>query len=351
MPSDQPDPAGTVWLCRPGEADDPCTFPQQATVVPARGPRSLQNGSTSASSKFDCFYVYPTVSRQKSANANLKIQAGEVGAAIAQASRFSSVCQVWAPMYQQRTAASLAKGLGAAPAADAVAYGSVLSGWKDYLTNYNDGRPIIFIGHSQGSAMLIRLLASQVDPNATLRARTVVVIIPGGNVTVPSGESVGGTFHNLPVCTSAGQAGCVIAYSSFPTQPPKNSLFGRPGQGVSLQSGQKASKGLQVACVDPAAIGGGSAGLDPYFVTPTAKPPPPPVTTPWVTYPGLYSASCKHAGGASWLQVDTLDRAGRPVVTQSPSRQWGYHGSDINLALGNLVNDVQAAESTFATGH
>lgn len=350
VPSGQPDGAGTVWLCRPGQANNPCNFPPQATVVPARGPRTVQNGSATTSSKFDCFYVYPTVSRQKSANANLKIQAGEVGAAISQASRFSSVCQVWAPMYAQRTAASLAQGLGAAPGADAAAYASLLSGWKDYLANDNDGRPIVFIGHSQGSAMLIRLLASQVDPNPALRTRTVVAILPGGNVTVPAGKPVGATFRHLPVCTSARQAGCVIAYSSFPAQPPKNSLFGRPGQGVSLQSGQRASKGLRVACVNPAALGGGTAGLNPYFVTLTAKPPPPPVTTPWVTYPGLYSATCTYRGGASWLNVRTLVRAGRPVVTQSPGPTWGYHAVDINLALGNLVNDVRAAESTYAFG-
>ena len=350
MPSGHPDAAGTVWLCRPGLANNPCNFPQQATVVPARGSRTLQRGPASTTSKFDCFYVYPTVSTQKSANANLTIQAGEVGAAIAQASRFSSVCQVWAPMYTQRTAASLAKGLGSAPGADAVAYASVLAGWKDYLANDNDGRPIVFIGHSQGSAMLIRLLASQVDPNPALRARTVVAILPGGNVTVPVGKPVGATFRRLPLCTSAGQAGCVIAYSSFPNQPPKNSLFGRPGQGVSLQSGQRASRGLRVACVNPAAIGGGTAGLTPYFVTPTAKPPPPPVTTPWVTYPGLYAAACRYTGGASWLQVNTLVRAGRPVVTQSQGTQWGYHVDDINLALGNLVKDVQAAESTYSSG-
>ncbi len=115
--------------------------------------------------------MYPTVSTEKTVNANLKIQAGRGGRrCIEQASRFSSVCQVWAPMYTQRTATSLAEGLGAAPGADAVAYASVLSGWKDYLANDNDGRPIVFIGHSQGSAMLIRLLASQVDPNPGLRA-------------------------------------------------------------------------------------------------------------------------------------------------------------------------------------
>jgi DUF3089 family protein len=341
----------TVWLCRPGQADDPCTAPQAATVVPATGARTVQNGQVDPASKFDCFYVYPTVSSQKSANANLTVQPAEVGAATAQVSRFSSVCRVWAPMYRQRTSTSLLSGLGANPEADTVAYQSVLSGWKDYLAHDNHGRPIIFIGHSQGAAMLIRLLANQVDPNAKLRARTVVAILAGGNVTVPTGKTVGSTFRHIPLCTAVAQTGCVIAYSSFPVQPPANSNFGVPGQGVSLQSGQTATGGVQVACVNPAAIAGGISTLTPYFLSATSTPSPPPLTTPWVTYPGLYTASCQHAGTATWLNVGTADVAGRPVVTESLGPTWGYHLDDINLTLGNLVNDVKAQESAYSAHH
>ena len=68
----------------------------------------------------------------------------------------------------------------------------------------------------------------------------VSAIIAGGNVAVPIGRDVGSTFKHLPLCTSTGQTSCVIAYSSFPELPPADSLFGRPGQGVSLQSGQTA---------------------------------------------------------------------------------------------------------------
>jgi hypothetical protein len=71
------------------------------------------------------------------------------------------------------------------------------------------------------------------------------------------------------------------------------------------------------------------------------------VSTPWVTYPDLYSASCQHADGATWLQIDTLSAAGRPVVTETLGPTWGLHVDDVNLALGNLVNDVQAAERTY----
>ena len=343
--------SSTVWLCRPGQADDPCTAPQTATVIPASGARTVQNGHTNPASRFDCFYVYPTVSREKSANANLTVQPAEVDAAIAQVSRFSSVCRVWAPMYHQVTVTALTSGLAANPQPDTVAYDSVLSGWKDYLAHDNHGRPIIFIGHSQGSAMLIRLLSSQVDPNPKLRARTVVAILAGGNVTVPTGKAVGATFHHLPLCTAASQTGCVIAYSSFPSQPPVNSLFGVPGQGVSLQSGQQETAGVQVACVNPASIAGGSSLLTPYFLSATSTPAPPPLATPWVTYPGLYTASCQHTGTATWLNVGTADVAGRPVVTEALGPTWGYHLVDINLTLGNLVDDVRAQESAYSAHH
>jgi hypothetical protein len=341
----------TQWLCRPGQAKDPCVAPLAATVVPASGPRTLQSGQDAPESKFDCFYVYPTVSTEHSDNANLTVQPAEVAAAMSQASRFSQVCRVWAPMYRQRTAGSLAKGLGADPHADAVAYDSVLSAWKDYLAHDNHGRPVIFIGHSQGAAMLIRLLASQVDPSSGLRSRTVVAILAGGNVTVPAGKTVGATFDHLPLCAASDQTACVIAYSSFPSEPPADSNFGRPGQGVSLQSGQTQTQGVDVACVNPASIGGGSATLDPYFPTAASTPPPPPVTTPWVTYPDLYSGSCEQAGGATWLQVGTTTVGGRPVVTQSLGPTWGYHADDINLTLGNLINDVRAEEAAYASRH
>ncbi len=343
------DAAGTVWLCRPGLVRDPCQHNLATTSVPAVGPRATTSATPAADPAFDCFYVYPTVSTQSTENANLDVQASEVGVAIAQAAPFSQVCRVWAPMYRQRTAASLRRGLGGDPIADEVAYRSLLAGWKDYLHHFNDGRPVIFIGHSQGAAMLIRLLSSQVDPNPGLRSRTVSAILAGGNVAVPTGRAVGATFTHLPLCASTSDTGCVIAYSSFPRRPPADSDFGRPGQGVSLQSGQTATAGVQVACVNPADLGGGSAPLDPLFLTATQRGVSPAVATPWVTFPNLYTAGCRSADGASWLQVTTTAGPGdvRPTVTETLGPAWGYHSDDINLALGNLVNDVRLQEAAF----
>jgi hypothetical protein len=343
-----PDPAGVTWLCRPGLAGDPCLYPEGATSVAADGTKTVLPTEPASRSAFDCFYVYPTVTASAStSNTGTAVSAAEEGAAVAQASRFSQVCRVWAPTYRQRTSASLAIGFGNDPQADLVSYNSLLAGWRDYLAHYNDGRPIIFIGHSQGAANVIRLLRSQVDDDSRLRARLVSAIILGGNVQVPVGKTVGGTFAHIPACTRDGQTGCVIAYSSFSTVPPADSLFGRPGQGVSLQSGQKATRGQQVLCTNPAALGSEApASLTPYFVSSASR-----TGEPWVTYPGLYTGACESKGGATWLQITARPGDSRPVVMPTLGPTWGLHADDVNLTIGNLVSDVLAQEASYGAEH
>jgi hypothetical protein len=308
-------------------------------------------------SAFDCFYVYPTVSTEKSANASLAVGSAETAVAVAQASPFSQVCSVWAPIYRSATASSVDRGLAGNTAVlrstFTVAYNSVLAGWRDFLAHDDDGKPIVLIGDSQGAAILIHLIATQIEHDPSVLGRLLVTIIAGGNLQVPSGATVGATFSDLPLCSSPTQTGCAIAYSTFPSQPPADSLFGRPGQGVSLQSGQTAKRDQQVACVNPAALGGGPAELSPFFLTATEPPLTPAVSTHWVTYPSLYAAACASSGGATWLQVTDLAASGdpRPVVQQTLGPRWGYHADDINLALGDLVRDVAGDEAAWTQAH
>jgi len=328
---------------------DPCLYPDGATSVAADGAKTVVLAAAAPQSAFDCFYVYPTVTASAAtSNTGTAVTPALEGAAVAQASRFSQVCNVWAPTYRQRTSASLNEGLGSDPAADQISYQSLLEGWRDYLAHDNHGRPVIFIGHSQGAANLIRLLRAQVDGNPALRARMVSAIILGGNVQVPVGKTVGGTFAHIPACTKASETGCVIAYSSFSSPPPAGSFFARPGQGVSLQSDQKTARGQQVVCTNPAALGetGAAAPLTPYFVSSTRS-----TGEPWVTYPGLYTGTCERAGGATWLQIETSAGDSRPVVTPTLGPNWGLHLDDVNLALGNLVNDVTAEETAYSAHH
>ena len=228
------------------------------------------------------------------------------------------------------------------------AYESIKAGFEDFLTHELDGRPFVVIGDSQGAAMLNMLLGRLVDDVPALRSRLVTAIILGGNVEVPAGELVGGTFKHIPACSRLGETGCVIAYSSFPSTPPADSLFGRPGQGVSLQSGQTATQGLQVVCVNPAALSGGPAALGPVFPSLLRA-----VSTPWVSYPGLYTARCEQSDGASWLNVTkaTGPADHRPTVTENLGPAYGYHAWDLSLAQDNLVSDVAAAEITWTHDH
>lgn len=338
----------TVWLCEPGHLPDPCTASLDATSVSGSGVLRYQPAAPAKSPKADCFYVYPTASPEKTINSDLTIQPAERSVARQEASRFSTVCRVWAPMYRQVTLKGLQAGDAVIPKYVHIALSSLESAFEDYLTHYNDGRPIVFIGHSQGAAMLILMLEQKVDDDPALRGRMLSAVLLGGNVEVRKGRLVGGSFEHIPACTSRSELHCVLAYSSFLTQPPADSLFGIPGQGVSLQSFQTRRRGLEVVCTNPADLSGGrqeSAPLSPYF----RGGPPGLHGSAWYTFPGLYRAGCRTKGDATWLQVTPTPAKGdkRPIVTQSLGPTWGLHLYDVDLALGDLVADVRAEIAAY----
>jgi hypothetical protein len=328
-------------------ASNPCETSLDATVVSKSNVHTVQHAAAAANPPIDCFYVYPTVSAQKTAVATLRVDPEERAIAVTQAARFSQVCRVYAPIYRQATLAAITGGVKSSGRLGVdVGYRDVVAAWNDYLAHDNHGRGVVLIGHSQGSAVLIQLIKSQIDGNPAVRSRLVSAILLGGNVTVPVGRDVGGAFQHIPVCRSNTQTGCVIAYSSFLDPPPANSLFGRAGTG--LRTGAAGAHDLQVACVNPAAPAGGSALLQSYF--PTLKFPGPlgavsgavpAAPTPWVAYPDRYRAQCMSANGATWLQITPVPGDARPVVAQTLGPTWGLHLYDVNLAVGDLVTMVR----------
>ena len=334
-----------MWLCQPGAADNPCDADLAATAVLTGGARHREPLPRPVPTALDCFYVYPTVSGQQTANANLTVEQAERDVAVAQAARLSPACRVWAPMYRQRTVHDLFNLAhdAAGSAENQIALASLRAAWRDYLAHDNGGRRVVLIGHSQGAAMLIRLIRSDIDPDPAVRRRLALALLLGGNVTVADGRRIGGSFQNIPLCDHQGQSGCIIAYSSFPSEPPAFSFFGRPGTGVSALSGETATN-RQVACVNPAAVGSrGVAGLHPYVPT-AALPASLRAATPWVSFPGRLRAQCRHAGNATWLEVTPTSgrRADVPLLGQNLGPAWGYHVVDVTLALGDLVADVAA---------
>jgi hypothetical protein len=341
-----PASARTVWLCKPGLAQNPCLAPLTTTLIDANGPAGVERTRRARRPAIDCFYVYPTVSGQPTVSADREIEAEQRAIARQQASRFSRVCRPFAPMYRQLTLAGIVRPEGIPPEAARRAYRDVRAAWREYLARHNRGRGVVLVGHSQGTYMLRELVTREIDTRPRVRRRLVSALLIGGNVLVRKGRPAGGDFRNVGACRAARQTGCVIAYSAFSDIPSADAVFGRATTGFPGAGGDPAK--LEVLCTNPASLGGGAGALRTLFRTErfpgllgTLAGDPPAAPTPWAALPGRFTARCRNEGGASWLHVTPVAGDPRPVVNQTLGPGWGLHLYDMNLALGDLVEVVR----------
>ena len=97
----------STWLCLPGRMDV-CSTPLATTALNPNGYGSTGRSSVAKDPPVDCFYVYPTVSRDSGLNSDMRAGADERIMAETQFARFASVCRPFAPIYRQMTVASIA---------------------------------------------------------------------------------------------------------------------------------------------------------------------------------------------------------------------------------------------------
>ncbi|MGA9774198.1 MAG: DUF3089 domain-containing protein [Blastocatellia bacterium] len=351
-----------TWLCRPGQ-QDACAVDLTTTVVAASGKLKRETWAANPKAAIDCFYVYPTVSNDATPNSDMSAGPEEKTVVRAQLARFGSECRIYAPLYRQVTLTALRSAVAGKPmnADRAMVYNDVADAWKHYLEHDNQGRGVVLIGHSQGSGVLTQLIRNEIDGKPA-QERIVSALLLGTNLSVPKGKDVGGAFKNMPLCHSAAQTGCVIAYASFRANvpPPANSRFGK------VQSAD-----MEAACVNPAALGGGSGELHAYLnasgrsiASMAAEPrpwvtPAQPINTPFVSVPGMLTAECVSNEKGSYLAVTVHADAADPRADDIPGdivangqvqADWGLHLIDVNLAIGNLVDIVgRQAKSYLAT--
>jgi len=332
------------WLCRPGMAENQCQVNSlDAISIGADGSSVAEAFVGSDDHPYDCFYVYPTVHLAGDGTAEIMDDVlRENDALLNQAARFGDRCRMFAPLYRQvwlTTSTDRGK-------FGEVGYRDVKAAWDDYLANHNGGRNVVVMGHSQGASMVTRLMQEEIDPNPTLRARLITALLIGGSVFVPRGEVVGGSFQNIPVCTTDAQTGCVLAYRSYgePTPPTEgsNSLSSTDNDRV---------------CTNPAALGGGEGRLSGFYVTTSSSQPIyfgivdlPLTGAPFVKWPDLYVAECvPDADGFTYLQIKYRPLPGgvRPDVINythpalAPSFL-GTHILDVQFGMGDLLGLVAA---------
>lgn len=337
------------WLCRPGRKDA-CAVDLTTTIVSAEGNLKEEKFTPNPKAPIDCFYVYPTVSLDQTANSDMIAGPEEERVIRAQFARFGSQCRLYAPLYRQVTLTALRAAIAGKPmqADRALGYKDVLDAWNYYLEHDNQGRGVVLIGHSQGSGVLTQLIRNEID-GKPIQSRIVSAMLLGANIPVPKGRDVGGAFKSMPLCRSASQTGCIISYVTFRANvpPPMNSRFGR------VQSPE-----MEAACTNPAKLGGGGGELHAYLATsavgsasrqPAWVTPEKPIRTDFVSVPGLLTGQCVSDEFGSYLAVTVNARKDDPraddisgdVVTLGKVQtDWGLHLIDVQVAMGNLVEIV-----------
>ncbi len=350
--------SASTWLCLPGRADA-CAVDQSAMIVGTGGTARLEQFILPAREPtIDCFYVYPTVSQDSATYSDMVPGPEERRILQAQFARFGKGCRLYAPMYRQLTQTAIntamaqpggVETLRAAPLPPGGGpYADVLSAFRTYLSDNNQGRGFVLIGDGQGASLLTRLIAEEIDGKPVQR-QLVSAILLGASVQVPIGGGVvGGTFRSIPLCPRDSQIGCVVTYSSFrdTAGPPPDALFGKPGSGTIA------------ACTNPANLRTGKGDPDSYFSAQgnVASPAPnwtgdvwAPVGTPFVKIPGLVATQCVNNTLGSYLAVHVNgeprdaradDIGGDMIHGGKVDPAWGLNLINMNLSLGDLVDMV-----------
>lgn len=190
------------WLSLPGRLD-----PSDAT------PKNLPTDATALDSlEVDVFFLHPTqLYRGDHWNAHLDNK--RVNRLIdkypmrLQASAFNVGGRLYAPRYRQAHIGVFTWQDSTSWNALELAYQDVRAAFTHYLETWNNGRPIVLAGHSQGSWHLRWLLQEFFD-GKPLAEQLVVAYGPGFDYYASD-------FKTLPFCEEANQTGCVCSWMSY----------------------------------------------------------------------------------------------------------------------------------------
>ncbi|WP_084420115.1 DUF3089 domain-containing protein [Henriciella litoralis] len=344
------------WLCHPDKANDACDVDLSYTIVNADGTTTAETFEAAENPPIDCFYIYPTVSMDETANSDLEANDEELRVAEGQLARFAETCRIYAPMYRQITVPELRRamtGQGFTANMD-MRWSDVTGAWNDYVENENDGRGVVILGHSQGSSLVQELVKKEIVGSEM--EDKIVSVMPIGITTYADADT--GNFGPFEPCAEASQTGCIIAYSSYRSTnpPPPTALFGKSGPA-----------GNRAMCVNPAELTGDDGvldarlsskgwfgGADAEFANGEG------VDTPFAAVPGLLTAKCVETDGYTYLEMTVNGDPADPRVDDidgdvpgptGPNRDWGLHLIDMHAAMGNLVEIVSAQADTWVAEH
>lgn len=166
----------------------------------------------------DVFYLYPTAWARVGNesvlcpidDADMRTRAKEMYGL--QATAFDTVGNMYAPYYRQMDAAFVLeqteenriKYTNGAPKTD------IIAAFDYYIRNYNDGRPFILAGHSQGSMLTKEILFDYMKENPDVYERMVAAYVIGYGVTEQDLKD----HTHLKFAEEADDIGVIISYNT-----------------------------------------------------------------------------------------------------------------------------------------
>ncbi|WP_277058367.1 DUF3089 domain-containing protein [Trichlorobacter lovleyi] len=175
--------------------------------------------SSSAIKNVDVFYIYPTAYKKATpsdpvfcAIDNPTMVQGAQRAYQQQATAFAPYANIFAPYYRQVDATyQLAlpfdqqdENIRKVPGPD------VIAAFEYYLQHYNNGRPFILVGHSQGAAVLKYLLADYMTLHPDVYQRMIAAYVVGQSITP---QYLAQNSH-LRFATGSSDTGVIVSWNT-----------------------------------------------------------------------------------------------------------------------------------------
>jgi len=185
-------------------------------VLPLKSSLKIAALTTTSASELDAdvFYVYPTLMINKKDNrwniaTNDSVQNSKVlrTAVRFQASAWATSGKLYVPLYRQAHLRAYYHLENGGKEALTLAYSDVKAAFEVYLEKYNNGRPIIIAGHSQGSTHC-RLLLKEFFDDKPLQNQLIAAYIPG--IGIKKNE-----FKTIKIMTAPTETGGFVSWNTY----------------------------------------------------------------------------------------------------------------------------------------
>lgn len=255
-----------------------------------------------------------------------------------QVSIFNGIGEIWAPRYRQAAFGAFltAPSDPNAQAALALAESDVLKAFDAFLAAQPQERPILLVGHSQGSRHLMAVLAKRIA-GTEVQKRVVAAYLVGWPISLRADLPALG----LLACAKGAQSGCILSWQSFAQPAEPDMLLQSFDASTGLTGAARA--GTHMLCTNPL-TGGDSAAATPSQNFGTLLPKNAATKSDYILERGLVGARCADRG---LLLIDAQPEGLDQYILPGNN----FHVYDYALFWANIRIDAEQRLNAWAALH